>query len=216
MARDRPGLADAAEATGDHSLNLVDLTTGRSTLERDLAPYTLVRAVLDSGEILTVDLGADAGASLDGDEPLGVPDPSSAERSLPLAVRGALRPGERLDMLPNQVLADGSSVLVRTWLRKTVDDVVHEEPDDILGLDGAAGTVSRRLALPDPVFEVGGGPFDTCEVVASAPEGILVWHRGLAGSVELELLDRETGRLAVVTRPADDRIDDLRPRGYAP
>lgn len=215
-------------------MSLIDLTTGQTTWSHAQPAETSMLAVLDSGEVLAWNAGTTS---------LSAEHPSGAARSVPLRLAGAMRPGEGLNPQPvaAQALADGASVLMRVWaLLPGGDGRTALVPDDLLMLDSGNGTVLRRFALPDPVFRgpAGGPPsadpsagtqtsgtpseppagwtdaaYDQRDSVAVAPEGVLLVHQTLSGSVELELLDRRTGELTVAAR-ADDGVGDLRPRGY--
>ncbi|MGN9909111.1 hypothetical protein ACTMTJ_16325 [Phytohabitans sp. LJ34] len=215
-------------------MRLIDLTTGQSTSSRAQPVERSMLAVLDSGEVLLWHAGTTS---------LSAEHPSGGARSVPLRLAGAMRPNEGLNPQPvaAQALADGANVLMRAWaLLSGGDGRTALVPDDLLMLDPGNGTVLRRFELPDPVFRgpVGGPPsvdpsagtqtsgtpsepplgwtdaaYDKRDSVAVAPEGVLLVHEMLSGSVELELLDTRTGELTVVTR-AGDRVGDLRPRGY--
>lgn len=215
------------------TMSLVDLTTGQTIWSRGQPAESSILAVLDSGEILTWYAATTS---------LGAEQPSGAARSVPLRLAGAMRPNEGLNPQPvaAQALADGTNVLMRAWAFMPQGDKTVLVPDDLLMLDPRNGTVLHRFALPDPVFRgpAGGSPsadpsagtptpydasqppdgwtdaaYDKRDSVAVAPEGVLLVHEMLSGSVELELLDARTGELTVATR-AGDRVGDLRPRGY--
>ncbi|MDQ7905004.1 hypothetical protein RB614_10770 [Phytohabitans sp. ZYX-F-186] len=217
-----PALAETTAPAGDHTLRLIDLTAGGPVWSRTLPPGTFVLGVSGSGEIFTVYLGTEPDAPRTGVESLGVLHPSRAARTLPLRrIAGVLRPGEQLNVTPGQVLVDGSHAIMRTWIAQAVGDVTAVSADDVLVVDTGSGAAQRRIELPDPVLRAAprGRPADPVtdarDLLVTAPEGVLLLHHRLDGTVDLELMDRETGELRLATRRADDRIEDLRPRGYA-
>jgi hypothetical protein len=104
------------------------------------------------------------------------------------------------------LLADGRTLLLRPVVPVT-GTYGASATDDVLAVDLATGTLTRRYYLPDPRGT--SSTKDTTVISglllgAVLPEGVLYVHEHFGGNMSLELLDLSTGRLQVVSTMSQD------------
>lgn len=209
-----PGPGAVMAPAGDRSIALIEAPSWRPKLISRSSQRAILLAAVDSGNFVTYEVEADGEPSLPPPGWLSLYRPNGGPEAVSLATAAkALRPDENLDP-EHQVLGDGSTVMIRTWRKWSEGNATGPVPADILVLDGLSAAVHRRIELPTPSFG-SDGTGDYRELAAAAPEGILVWHFQRSAPVELELMDRATGKLTVATRATGDRIEHVYPRGYS-